>query len=306
MEKIYQETLEAYQNIQLVKKHLSHVHLQLEAAHAQLLELEWILDKEQRDVEALEKTSLTSIFYKLLGNKEQQLEKEKQEYLQAFLQYQDGKKSIELLEFEKKVLKEKLLNEKAIKIKLRDLKRQREIHLIKNDKIKGKEILQFDSQIEEKLLLQRELREALIVGIKAKDELEKITIQLKRSPAWGQWEAYHGLAKLSFNSIDKARNHAISAKQFLSELELELRDIYGRKRFKIASLLNHFLYFTDEFNDNLISDWIVAERIRNVSSGVLGIKDKLIRINNTLRIELKQADIAIKYLESQKEKVLNE
>jgi hypothetical protein len=43
------------------------------------------LEKERVDVEKLERTSLTTLFYSVLGSREQQLEKERQELLSAQL-----------------------------------------------------------------------------------------------------------------------------------------------------------------------------------------------------------------------------
>ncbi len=50
-------------------------------------ELRSILAKENHDVERLKSTSITSIFYSILGRKEQQLDKELQEAFVAKLKY---------------------------------------------------------------------------------------------------------------------------------------------------------------------------------------------------------------------------
>ena len=52
------------------------------------------LDKEKVDVEKLEGTSLTSLFYSVLGSREEQLEKERQELLAAQLSYQQTKRQL--------------------------------------------------------------------------------------------------------------------------------------------------------------------------------------------------------------------
>ena len=58
------------------------------------------LDKEKVDVEKLERTSLTALFYSVLGSREQQLEKERQELLSAQLLYQQTKHQVDFLERE--------------------------------------------------------------------------------------------------------------------------------------------------------------------------------------------------------------
>jgi len=43
------------------------------------------------DLDKLERTSLTALFYSVLGNREEQVEKEREELLNAQLQYQKTK-----------------------------------------------------------------------------------------------------------------------------------------------------------------------------------------------------------------------
>lgn len=56
---------------------------------------EWT--KEQTDVRQLESLSLTGLFYSILGSKEQQLEKERQEALRAQLCLDEAKRTLELV-----------------------------------------------------------------------------------------------------------------------------------------------------------------------------------------------------------------
>ena len=49
--------------------------------------------KEFEDIENLEKLGMKALFYKVLGSQEEQLEKERQEYLQASLKYDQVRKT---------------------------------------------------------------------------------------------------------------------------------------------------------------------------------------------------------------------
>src|SRR5687768_14708376 len=62
-----------------------------------LASLEAQLAREKVDVQKLERISLTSLFYSVLGSREQQLEKERQELLSAQLLYQQNKAQVEYL-----------------------------------------------------------------------------------------------------------------------------------------------------------------------------------------------------------------
>jgi hypothetical protein len=66
------------------------------------------LDKEKIDVEKLENVSLLYLFYSVLGSREQQLEKERQELLSAHLLYRQARNQVEYLEQEKSSLSNQL------------------------------------------------------------------------------------------------------------------------------------------------------------------------------------------------------
>jgi len=73
-----------------------------------LKQLEVVVQKEERDVEELENLSWQSLFHRVLGNKHEQLEKERQEYLMAFLKYERCDNEIATLEYEQKIVEKKL------------------------------------------------------------------------------------------------------------------------------------------------------------------------------------------------------
>ena len=56
--------------------------------------LELNMQKEFEDIEALEKLGMKTLFYKVLGSQQEQLEKERQDYLQASLKYDQVRKSL--------------------------------------------------------------------------------------------------------------------------------------------------------------------------------------------------------------------
>jgi len=58
------------------------------------------LDAEQSDVEKLEGTSLASLFYAVLGTKDDRLEKERQEFLAARLKYDEANEARQASEAE--------------------------------------------------------------------------------------------------------------------------------------------------------------------------------------------------------------
>ena len=76
------------------------VERELQTASSRLASLGALLAKEEIDVQKLERTSLTALFYSVLGSREEKLEKERQELLSVQLQYQQTKHQVAYLERE--------------------------------------------------------------------------------------------------------------------------------------------------------------------------------------------------------------
>src|SRR5512138_1130567 len=76
------------------------VRAELEEKSAQFALLTTQLEKEKIDVEKLERTSLTALFYSVLGSLDEQLEKERQELLSVQLRYRQIQHQVEFLQQE--------------------------------------------------------------------------------------------------------------------------------------------------------------------------------------------------------------
>jgi len=70
-----------------VESRLEEIDKLIEWENKRLASLIKKLEKEAEDITRLEEMSLESIFHKMLGSKEEQIEKERQEYLQLSLKY---------------------------------------------------------------------------------------------------------------------------------------------------------------------------------------------------------------------------
>ena len=167
------KAIEDHQDIVRVKNHLAHLVSKIQEEEDSLKGLGNVLEKEHQDVKRLEKLSVKGIFHEFLGDKKKQLEIERQEYLDVVLRYNEAVKYIELLEFEKEVLEEKLTKEKEVKETLNKLLKERAHQLMRTNSAIGNELLQIEKQIDQKLAMKREIHEALIVGTSIMSKLKK-------------------------------------------------------------------------------------------------------------------------------------
>ncbi|MEM6966385.1 MAG: hypothetical protein AAF573_16600 [Bacteroidota bacterium] len=299
--------LNKYQDFERIQKHLSSLDKQLKNGYKELDKLNRMLEKQGQDVEQLEKLSLKGIFHKMLGSKNEQLDKERQEYLQVALKRNEHKKSLELLEYEKGILEEKMSKLKNIPAQAEALIKQREHNLMRSGTPVGMRILTISKQIDESKRLKREIAEAIEAGGAAVEVLNEMESYLRSARNWGNWDVMGGRGMTTYvkhSNIDRARARLHKAQHLLNRFEDELRDVYNPRQLNLSLNLDSFTRFIDIFFDNLISDWIVQQRIRNALSNVQAVRDRASRLVGTLDMDDKDLTMKIKQLEKEKKQLI--
>ncbi len=239
-------------------------------------ELKTALTKEEADVQRLEKATAASIFYTILGKKDEQIDKEQQEAYAARLKYDavvyqldDCKARIEKLLREKSALvdcakqygqvfaqlQELLLATPAYAERLCTLERQR-----------GEAVSQL-----------KEVDEAISAGNTAMLQIENIEKNLSSAEGWGTWDLFGGglisdLAKHS--QLDEAQSGAEYLQVLLSRFRNELADVHINTQMSNINI-DGFLRFADYFFDGLIADWSVLSRIHDSQASVHQIKQQV-------------------------------
>ncbi len=299
------QIIEKFRSLELAKKHLEKTEIRIQKLHNQLLELNNNLEKEYHDVEKLEKLSLEKLFEKILGNKEKQREKERQEYLQAVLKYNECKQSLELLDFERKVLKEKLAEFNKTKSLLYSLIRKRE-HSLAKDNPEAKELInEINLKSDQKIARKRELYEAITLAKKLILLIDKTLKDLSEITNWGFYEFNHPDIHLKKSVyLNRAKKKAYLINQLLHQFEDELSDIYPGNDNYGKTNLKVFQNFTKIFFDNLITDWLLLQKIKNTSNSIKNLKNKIIRIDQTLENELLKTDKELETLTRQKQSII--
>ena len=244
------------------------------------------MDKELEDMEDMEKMSVKAVFYKVLGSKEEQLEKERQEYLQASLKFNEQKDKIELLEFELGVLNKKLRNKSQLVKDLSRLKNIREQEIINSNPRQAQQLLNLSHNLDNNILKQREISEAVQVGNKCVKTIQEIINELKNAQHWGKWDMYGNknsqVRYKKHTAIDRAKNLANIANHELHKFAKELADT-GEFADSFQITMDYFSGFMNVFFDNLITDWIMQQKIVNSINMMHSNLDKLQRILISLK-----------------------
>lgn len=288
VQKQIRKTLEEFSSLKNVQSHILQIEEDLEKLYADRKTMEKQLENELKDIEKLESMSLKSLFYKTLGNKEQQMDKERQDYLQASLKLKEQKKEIELLEYERNLLRKKTVNLGKLEKKLEQLKEKRKVEILHSPHINLRnEFQNIVRKLDIAIRLNKELEEAIIEGEKAVKLLSTVSTYLKKAGQWGQWEKSRRGAYVKHQTIDRAIKELPKAQHQLNIFTRELRDLGESKiNFKLNTV--QFNRFTDFFFDNLISDWIIQQRIKSTLNNIDSTKAHAQRILLNIKQEKQQ------------------
>ncbi len=260
-------------------------------------ELKAILDKEGTDVQKLEGLSLTGLFHSILGNKHEQMKKEKQEYLAVKLKYDECMHTVDTLENEKKAVNTELSKYMDLDREYENLLITKEQLLLKDNSALTKELIDLSELYSEVKADQKEIKEAIAVGNKAQGALDDVRDSLQSAKNWGTWDMFGGglLSTMAKHSkIDDAKNTTYYAQDLLRSFNRELKDVHLSTNIEIN--LSSFDKFADYFFDGLISDWIVQSKINQSLSNVQDVSYQVEQIIKNLEDRLTEVSRQIDVL----------
>ena len=288
-----------------LNKKLNQLQIQREELERHTEQLKKIMYNEQADVDSLEHINLKSVFYSLIGKKQDRLDKEKLEAYNAKLKYDSALYELEVLEQDIKNIKLKLceisdyeykyaefLNEKIQKIKL-------------SGSAESLQIIKLEEQIANKKNDKKEIQEAILAGQKALSSANNVLSSLDSAENWGTFDLFGGgmiADMVKHNHLDDAQNKVEKLQSDLRRFKTELTDVNINADMKVN--IDGFLRFADYFFDNFFTDWAVLDKInasqKNIKNIKKQIEDVIFRLNN-MESEI---DIKIKSLEAEKKQFI--
>jgi hypothetical protein len=261
-----------------------------------------IVYKEYEDIEQLEEKSTSFLFSNFLKDKDKQLEKERQEYLMAVLMLRHIKDEIDVLEYEKNVLKNKYEN---ISPEEEDLQ---ELLALKEEKLKlmgdpsSNIISIFNRKIETETQRINHIEDAIICCENTIKEMNSILYNLKKVSHWGHFTAGGAGVASSFEKrkyIDNNRLIIPKINLLLKNLQNELENIYPDRKLNIT--IQDFQNFVEIFYDHLITDWILQRKMVNAIQNISQNIDKLKTTILMLSSEKEKSDTRIYKLKDEKQ-----
>ena len=217
-------------------------------------------------MDKLEGLSLTSLFYTVLGSKEERLGTERQEFLAAKLKHDEAVESLEHAEQEVQRLEEELKPFADAEADYDRLIEEKQRLLAESGNDKAETLLAFTEKLADLQSDAQELREAIQAGEGALISLRQVSSDLGSAAGWGTWDLLGGgmiSTMIKHSKIDTAKQNAHLAQRELQRFQKELAD--ADQRLHLSLEIGGFSKFADYFFDGLIADWVVQSKIRAAS-----------------------------------------
>lgn len=246
-----------------------------------------ILHKEQTDVDKLEKVSLNSVFYTLIGKKDEQLDKEQMEAYAAAVKHDSVLSRLESVKSEIYSLSVELDTLGDCETQYEKMFKKKSDYLIEHDAINGEKILNLEKQRDEITSQMKEIDEALVVGQNAEVQVQKIKSSLDSAESWGTLDLFGGgfistMAKHS--NLDAAQSEVKQLQDILGRYKAELSDVEVNVELGLNVKVDGFLRFADYFFDGLFADWAVLDKISKSQSEVHTVESQINEIQNQLKL----------------------
>jgi chromosome segregation ATPase len=289
-----------------LQDHLKDTLDRLEQERSRLAELDSILGKEDRDVKQLENLSIKGLFLTVLGSKEEQLQKERQEFLSAKLKHDQSQYQVDALTREAADLKDRLSRLEDVDERYQSVLAQKADVLAHSDDPQAKKLLELSDQLAEVQSENREIREAIDAGQAALNGLQHVVDAMQSASSWGVWDMLGGgliATAVKHSRMDEARDAAYHVQDLLRRFRRELADVQGLPG-NLIEEVGSFETFADYFFDGLIVDWIVQSKIDRSLDNAQKAYDQVAVILTSLQRRQKEIQDRLERLKTNRQEFL--
>lgn len=302
------ETLDQIAETKAVIKHYNELLLKEGDLQAEIEDQRAKIDKELSDVMAMENVSVKSLVSKVMGNKEQKLEKEREEYLAATLELKEMEEALDMIAFEKSVLVKKKGKLDQYLQQLDNLKKIRFNEIIKDPSDPNvSKLVDIMEDLDFQNLQMKEIGEAEKVLYQYQTILEEVYKLLREILYWIQQQQNGMQSRRAQNNKYEAINRVIYVYSKLEMLtpkvikevyDLEIK--YEPKDINIEALRPQ----RGTFMRSLISDFLQINTVKTTQQQIhlkLSDTQKMVNIIEGIRMDVLNK---LKNLESERDEVL--
>ena len=250
-----------------------------------------VWDKEQADVDRLERVSISSLLASLAGRKEQRLEQEEAEALAARLQYQSAQRQLEEIQSELEACEGRIQASADCPERYEACLRARQAALKDTDPVLRERISQLEADIAALTGRRRELREALDAGARVQDRLDRAINKLDSAGGWSTWDLLGGglvSDMMKYSRLDEAQEQIGALRSDLRRYQAELADVERMEQFDVRP--SGMMQAVDIFFDNIFTDWMVRDQIQRSQNEMYGLRSRICGIQHRLAQELEETE----------------
>lgn len=236
-------------------------------------DLDYVARIEQNDVDELEGRSLAALFYLLIGQKDEKLDKEKAEAYAAKVRYDAAAQELTALQQDIHSCREELHALSSAQQRYTQLLAEKEAAIKASGSPAAAQILELEQQLGSCKAMQRELQEAISAGRGALRTAAAVLEHLDSANSLATWDMLGGgtLADLAkHDRLDQAQREVEYLQVQLSRFRSELADVTIRANLQIR--IEGFDRFADYFFDGLFADWNVKEKIEQARQQASGTR----------------------------------
>jgi len=233
-------------------------------------------NKEQLEVDRLEKRSLANYFYQVVGKLDEKLTKEKQEAYEAAVKYDAAYSELQQIEADIRARELEYGKIRRSKERYQEGLKEKKEALKLSGVPEADKIFRLEAQITSLDVQMRELDEAVWEGQKAGQIADRILKSLSDAEGWGTWDMLGGglLADMAKHShLDEAQDQVERLQSALRCFKTELADVKVIADMQVN--IDGFLRFADYFFDGLFADWTVMSKISDAKKQVENVKNQI-------------------------------
>jgi tetratricopeptide (TPR) repeat protein len=239
-------------------------------------------EKEELDVEKLEKNTLSSWIKHITGKFDESLKREREEAIRAKFEYDRIKNERDRLQIELYGCGENLKN-----LETANTEYKKAIEKLKSQLINSDEMEIYFSKLNNLENHKRELIEAIEAARKVEMSLNGAKECLKSAKNWGTYDMLGGgliATSIKHDRIDSAKSALEAVEYNVKNLKRELKDL--DEDFSARIDISHCLKMADFFWDTIFVDMSVQEHIKDGLNQVDSSLYKIDKLINDLKSEI--------------------
>jgi DNA repair exonuclease SbcCD ATPase subunit len=263
------------------------------------------LKSEERDVEKLEKLTLSSILASLRGSRDADMERELREAAAARLRLQEAERQLAEIREEIWDVRRRIKESRGCEAAYQALLEKKENVLRQRDPALAERFAMLEARERELLSRSKELEEAVRAGEQALFQLEGASGQLENAESCGTWDVFGGglvFDMMKYSSLDDAQRQIGEAAVALRRYRAELEDV--ARTMEIGVLPDGFTRTADIWFDNIFSDLAVLDQIRQVQEQLLTLRSGIEGIQRELEQEQEDTREALRALRTEREELV--